>query len=198
MGRFYDARAAYLHTKNRISLNIFGGTKIGRRGPKPGDGGRPPKPLAEKLMNGNPGKRKLKVLKSFPDLECEVCPPPKEYLSAEQRDGNKLQADLIFKSVWDWINDRGCQQKVSPELIEHYSVSCARHIQCEKIISQYGLLAKNIQGNAIVSPYVEISHMYLKSANSFWLQINSIIRENCSVEYKGDFSNDLMTKLLNS
>ena len=34
---------------------------MGQRGPKPGSGGRPKKPIAEKIAAGNPGKRKLKV-----------------------------------------------------------------------------------------------------------------------------------------
>ena len=35
---------------------------MGLRGPRPGTGGRPRKSLAEKVTEGNPGKRKLKVL----------------------------------------------------------------------------------------------------------------------------------------
>jgi len=38
---------------------------MGRRGPAAGQGGRPPKPLADKVLEGNPGKRKLTVVE-FP------------------------------------------------------------------------------------------------------------------------------------
>lgn len=57
---------------------------MGKRGPAPGMGGRPPKPLAEKVLDGNPGKRKLMVV-AFPNAaefqgeECRsqapCCPP---------------------------------------------------------------------------------------------------------------------------
>lgn len=35
---------------------------MGKRGPSPGTGGRPSKPLADKIAEGNPGKRPLKVM----------------------------------------------------------------------------------------------------------------------------------------
>ena len=35
---------------------------MGKRGPQPGSGGRPKKPLAEKIADGNPGKRTLTVI----------------------------------------------------------------------------------------------------------------------------------------
>ena len=35
---------------------------MGQRGPKPGSGGRPKKPIADKIASGNPGKRPLTVI----------------------------------------------------------------------------------------------------------------------------------------
>ena len=40
---------------------------MGKRGPQPGSGGRPKKPLAEKIADGNPGKRALTVI-DFEDI----------------------------------------------------------------------------------------------------------------------------------
>ena len=55
---------------------------MGLRGPQPGTGGRPRKSLAEKVTEGNPGKRKLKVL-DFEQIATEPegvdMPPPKEF-----------------------------------------------------------------------------------------------------------------------
>lgn len=42
---------------------------MGKRGPKPGSGGRPRKALSEKIIEGNPGRRPLKILKNIPELE---------------------------------------------------------------------------------------------------------------------------------
>ena len=52
--------------------------------------------------------------------------------------------------------------------MEHYAVSAARLIQCEQAISNYGFIAKNAQGGAIVSPYVTAAHDYMKQANRLW------------------------------
>lgn len=55
---------------------------MGKRGPMPGTGGRPPKALAEKIGAGNPGKRPLMVM-GAPEaaaLECVEMPAPKDYM----------------------------------------------------------------------------------------------------------------------
>ena len=53
---------------------------MGQRGPKPGTGGRPKKPIADKIADGNPGKRPLTVIDfkdSAADLEGQDMPKPK-------------------------------------------------------------------------------------------------------------------------
>lgn len=172
---------------------------MGKRGPQPGSGGRPPKPLSEKLLEGNPGKRKLKVLKSFQALEAGSPPEPRDYLSAQEKDGSTFKAAEYFVAVWRWLDERGVAQHVSPELIEHYSLAAARHEQCEHVLSSYGMLAKNGNGGAVISPYVEISLMYLKYANAFWNQISQIVKENCSETFKPvNSSDDMMSLILSS
>lgn len=74
------------------------------------------KPLAEKLMEGNPGHQKLRVLGfgDLPDMDAVDMPEPHEMLSAEQRDGSVLQARNIYEETWMWISARGCAKLVSP------------------------------------------------------------------------------------
>lgn len=170
---------------------------MGSRGPQPGTGGRPRKALSEKLLDGNPGKRNIRVLKNYTDLEGVEMPNPKDYLLDDQKDGRAFEAQAIYESVWKWLNDRQCAQLVSPELIEHYALSAARLIQCEHAISTYGFLARNSQGNAITSPYIPIAQMYMKQANSVWSMIYAIIKENCSTDYSGATpQDDMMERLL--
>ena len=74
---------------------------MGQRGPKPGSGGRPKKPIAEKIAAGNPGKRKLTVIdfdNKAADLDGETMPKPSEFLSATQKDGAQLCAVEIYES----------------------------------------------------------------------------------------------------
>ena len=66
---------------------------MGRRGPATGQGGRPPKPLADKVLEGNLGKRKLTVVE-FPgasDFHGVNMPQPREMLSACWGDGPRLK-----------------------------------------------------------------------------------------------------------
>ncbi len=65
---------------------------MGKRGPMPGTGGRPPKPLAEKIAAGNPGKRPLMVM-GAPEaatLECVEMPAPKDYMREKQKNGGEF------------------------------------------------------------------------------------------------------------
>jgi len=94
--------------------------------------------LAEKVTEGNPGKRKLKVLdfeKIATEPEGVEMPPPKEFLSAAQRDGSTLSASELYEEAWKWLERRGCAELVSPDLLERYAVSAARWIHCEEAVS---------------------------------------------------------------
>lgn len=171
---------------------------MGQRGPKPGSGGRPRKALSDKIADGNSG-RPITVLAPVAELQGSDMPEIKEYLSEEQKIGIDLEADLIFKYVYEWLKEWKCEKFVSPEIIEHYALADARHIQAEKLISHTGFLAKHpTTGAPIQSPYVSISHSYLKQANAYLAIIQQIVRENCSEEFKGySDADDMMADLLN-
>lgn len=174
---------------------------MGQRGPKPGAGGRPKKPIVDKIADGNPGKRSLTVIDfkdSTADLEGQAMPKPSEFLSAKQKDGSTLYAAEIFENTWEWLSERGCAAIVSPQLIERYAMSSARWIQCETVTSNLGFLAKHpTTGAAIQSPYVAIADKYMTQANRLWSEIHQIVRENCTGEYTGASpQDDVMERLL--
>ena len=174
---------------------------MGQRGPKPGSGGRPKKALADKIADGNPGKRPLTVIDfkdSTADLEGHDMPKPSEFLSAKQKDGTELQAVEIYRNTWEWLSVRGCAAIISPQLIERFAMASARWIQCEMITSQLGFLAKHpTTGAAIQSPYVAIANTYMTQANRLWSEIFQIVRENCTSEYTGaNPQDDVMERLL--
>lgn len=173
---------------------------MGKRGPAPGMGGRPSKPLAEKLLDGNPGKRSLTVIefKDAAELEGREMPPPRAMLSAQQKDGKPFAAKEIYEASWLWLKERGCSANVSPQLLERYAMSSARWIQCETAISDYGLLAKHpTTGNAIQSPYVAMAHNYMNQTNRLWGEIIQLVKENCAGDYSGrNPQDDVMERLL--
>ena len=174
---------------------------MGQRGPKPGTGGRPKKPIADKIADGNPGKRPLTVIDfkdSAADLEGQPMPKPSEFLSAKQKDGSTLCAAEIYENVWKWLSDRGCAAIISPQLIERFAMASARWIQCEEAVTEYGFLAKHpTTGNAIQSPYVAMSQNFMSQTNRLWMEIFQIVKENCTSEYSGATpQDDVMERLL--
>ena len=175
---------------------------MGRRGPAPGRGGRPPKPLAEKVLDGNPGKRKLTVVEfpSASELQGAEMPQPSAMLSAVQKDGTILQAGEIYKATWNWLDKRGCALLVSPQVLERYSMMAARWIHCEEIITKTGYLAKHpTTGSAIQSPYVAMSQNYMAQTNRLWFEIYQIVKENCAADYTGaNPQDDVMERLLSA
>jgi hypothetical protein len=173
---------------------------MGQRGPSPGTGGRPKKPLTKKIAEGNPGKRRLTVIdfESVVDLEGQPMPKPSAMLSATQKDGKTLTAADVYESTWKWLEERKCAALVSPQLLERYAMSVARWIQCEEAVTEYGFLAKHpTTGNAIQSPYVAMSQNYMTQTNRLWMEIYQIVKENCSAEYSGGTpQDDVMEQLL--
>jgi hypothetical protein len=169
------------------------------RGGKRVGAGRPKKPLAEKIMEGNPGKRKLEVL-SFPESsEIAEFPSPPQYLKdASRADGNWPGASEIYEKVSAWLETTGCLQLISPDHITEYSLLKARWLECEAMNAKHGLLAKHpVSGQPIASPYVRMGIDYLKAADSAWSKIWSVVSENSKKDYRWNNPNeDVMEALL--
>ncbi len=173
---------------------------MGQRGPMKGTGGRPPKALSEKIANGNPGGRKLKILdmRETADISGVEMPEPKEYMKAKQKNGTDLCAEEVYTETWEWLKARGCEQLVNPQIIRQYAMSVSRWVQCEEATTQFGFLAKHpTTGQAISSPYVAMSQNFMKQTNQQWNQIYQIVKEHCTVDYGGTSpQDDMMERLL--
>lgn len=166
-----------------------------RGGARPGTGPKP-KALTEKLSAGKSGV--VIDLPTAPDLEGAEMPPIKDYMKSKQKNGVDLCAEEVFKETWDWLTKVGCTEYVNVQLVNQYSMSVARQIQCEEAISEFGFLAKHpTTGNAIASPYVSMLGQFTKQANQAWFQIYQIVKENCTVDYGGrNPQDDIMERLL--
>lgn len=178
-------------------LTLRGGQRINQTG-------RPRKSLSSKVKSGNPGHRKLKVLDVNDPLEpAEIegvdMPNIKEYLFEVQRDGKPFIAGEIYKETYKWLELTGCETLVQPHLLEQYSVSLARWIQCSEMITKYGVIAKHpTTGAPIQSPYVNVANQFMKAANLMWMQIYQVVKENSTVDLRSsDPRDDMMEKLLN-
>ena len=174
--------------------NGHGGARIGA--------GQKKKPLADKLLDGNPGKRKLTVIdfSDTADLTGEAMPPPRDFLAARQKNGKELLAAEVYRATWAWLRERGCASLIPAQLLEQYAMAISRWIQCEEAITEYGFLAKHpTTGNAIPSPYVAMSQSFGKQANNLWYQIYQVVKENCASDFKGATPHDdMMERLLSA
>lgn len=182
------------------------GTYRGGRRIRAGD---KPAPAAEKIAKG---QKPLIIRNDIPDLEPEELdavdlpegavlqgadmPKPDEYLSAKQKNGKPLGADVIYKETWLWLKKRHCENLVNKRLIESYAQNFARYIQCEDAISTYGLLGKHpTTGGVISSPFVQMASQFQKAANLIWMEIYDIVKQNCTEEFTEN-PNDMMEQLL--
>lgn len=169
------------------------------RGGKRINSGRKKKPLAEKILDGNPGRKPLQVM-DFPDgssLVGELIAP--EFLAeAAKGDGNWPGADKIFNNVTMWLERTGCLAMISPELITDYSLLKARWLECEAMVMRHGLLARHpITKQPIATPFVRMGIDYLKAADVSWSRIWDVVSQNSLKDYRsGTPNDDVMERLL--
>ena len=179
------------------------GTNRGGRRVRAGD---KPDALADKIARGKAAQvMDLPItdldgtddLGPVADLTGTDMPHPSDYLSAKQRDGEPLGADIIFNETIRWLKERGCDRLVNPRLVESYSEAFARYIQCSEAVSNYGLLGKHPTTKApIASPFVQMILSFQKQANLLWYEIFDIVKQNCTTAYEGSPQDDAMEKLL--
>lgn len=159
-----------------------GGSRIGS--------GRKSKSFDEKVIEGKFAFVPAEVEKDF------TPPEPKEYISGEQKMGGESCAKEIYRYVYCFLKAYGCETAVSAQLVESYSQMVSRHIQCERILSETGFLAKHpTTGEPVTTPFVKMSLDFLKAANQLWYQIYQVLKENSG---RGAIpsSNDMMENLL--
>ena len=164
------------------------------RGGKRLGAGRKPKPLAEKIQEGNSAMAlALTNDDPFDGPEIEEI---KAFLSEEQKTGDLYGAE-IFDQMVAWLRKRECAHLVSPLLLEQYSMAMARWIQLERMNSRLGFISKHpTTGAPITSPLVTMAQAYLKQANLLFQQIFAIVSENCREPVTGNPQDDLMERLL--
>lgn len=177
-----------------------------RGGSRPG-AGRPKKPLADKIIEGNPGKRELtklkfhgveksgpgfdknsKVQKSKPGAAFRL----PSYLDMVAKEGGDVlpPASEIYKMLADWIAGAGCLEFVAPSLIEDFAFLRRAYLECEYMNRKLGRIASGKR-----SPYVNMALDYQKAMMSVYNQIWLIVSQNCETKYEG--KNEFLEMLKN-
>lgn len=182
--------------------------KDGRGGRRVRAGGKP-EPLVDKIQKGKPAQ----IMEFRPEVDLEGVddygevadipgediPQPDKYLSAQQRDGKPLGADVLYLETMRWLKERGCAKLVNHRLVESYAEAFARYIQCSEAISTFGMIGKHPTTNApIASPFVQMALSYQKQANLLWYEIFDIVKQNSTTAFDGSPQDDAMEMLLRS
>jgi hypothetical protein len=165
-----------------------------RGGARPG-AGRPKKPLADKLLEGNPGKRTLTVLKFDGKTGNTGKPGPENskksnaakpkiptYLDVAAKEGGDVlpQASEIYATLSDWIADAGCSEFVAPNLVEDFAFLRRGYLECEFMNRKLGRIMLNKR-----SPYVTMALDYQKAMMAVYGQIWLIVAQNSATKYEG-------------
>ena len=162
---------------------------MGKRGPKPGTGGRPRKPLAEKIIEGNPGKRELTKLqipsqgeKAQSKSKSKPMAGLPSYLDMVAKEGGDALPSVggIYTILTDWIEGAGCGNLVSPNLIEDFAFLRRGYLECEYMNRKLGRIASGKR-----SPYVNMAIDYHKQMMVVYNQIWVIVSRNCEEKVEG-------------
>lgn len=167
-----------------------------RGGARPG-AGRPKKPLADKILEGNPGKRELTKLKFKSDKNSNAEKSEKSktptYIDMVAKEGGDVlpQASEIFAALTDYIARAGCTEFVTNNLVEDFAFLRRAYLECEWMNRKMGRIA-----NGRRSPYVNMALDYHKSMMQVYNQIWLIIKDNSEekLESKNEFLELLKSK----
>jgi hypothetical protein len=161
---------------------------MSRGGYRPG-AGRPRKPLADKILEGNPGKRELKKVgletgkekaskKSNSKPKTAKRKPKKaknvEFLENSKDCGISVPTvSEVYKSFSEWLDEIKCKDFVAPNLIEDFAINRSAYFECE-----YQCRAKGRVVRGKRSPYVQFAIDYNKRAMAIYSEIWRVISEN--------------------
>lgn len=109
--------------------------------------GRKPKPTALKLIEGNPGKRKITGREPKPPKTQPTCP---SHLSAT--------AKTEWKRLAVMLNEIGLLTQIDRTVLAAYCQAYARWVEAERKLAETPPLLKTPAGYVQVSPWITISN----------------------------------------
>ncbi len=149
--------------------------------------GRKPKPTAQKILEGNPGKRKLNTNEPKPAKKAPTCP---KWLDEEaKREWRRLSKHL--ESI-------GVLTEVDMTAFAGYCQAYSRWKEAEEFVSKHGAIIKTPSGYWQQVPQVAIAHKYLTLMKTFCQEfgLTPSSRSRISSEGSDDTPDDMMEALL--
>jgi hypothetical protein len=115
-----------------------------------------------------------------------------EMASKEGGDNLPSAAD-IYRQTLAWVQDAGCERFVPGQLIEDFAFTRRSYLEAEYMNKKLGRAMKD--GKA--SPYVRAAMEYLKATTTLYREIQSIVAQNATSDFRGNKPNEFL-KLLQS
>ena len=153
--------------------------------------GRKPKPTALKVLEGNPGQRRLNVYEPKPTSEIQVPDCPDWLIPEAALEWNRLAGPLIQMGVLT-----GADMAAFAGYCQNY----ARWKEAEEHLTEEGPAFEDSKGKVQHSPYLRVSEAarrdMLRFASEFGLTPSSRSRIVATTDPGENFSGDPMEALL--
>ena len=146
---------------------------MGKRGPAKGHGGRPRKSVSDKLLEGNPGKRAIRVINNTDINICDDIDIIPKTLSLQG-------ADIYVRTV-AYLRRVKCENIVNPMLIEQFALNRQRWLEVETLMDKWEL----------DTDIPKISELYQNQMRKTWDEIFEIVNDNCTEKIDLDCEDDL-------
>ena len=160
--------------------------------------GRKPKPLAERLAEGNRGHRPLKQVQLKGASVNGKRPKPPAFLEiTTQNKANKYGSAIdFFEEIVDWLEPTGCMHLIPPTLIAQYALAKYFLIDVGELVGKMGVInykSKSRNGAGTggrgadeleITPAAKGFSEYLKNVTESWDQIYAIVRDNSTTLIK--------------
>jgi len=166
-----------------------------RGGARPG-AGRKPKPLSQRLAEGNRGHRPLKQVQLKGAEKNGKRPKPPLFLEiSTQNKANKYGSAVdFFEEIVDWLEPTGCMHLIPPTLIAQYALAKYFLIDVGELVGKMGVINYKSKGRASpmgkggdeleVTAAAKGFSEYLKNVTESWNQIYAIVRDNSTAIIK--------------
>lgn len=158
--------------------------------------GRKPKPLAQKLAEGNPGKRALKKVE-FMNATYDPSEPPEYLLGFEKRTGSPvgITPTDIYKRVIAYLEPSECLHLIPEELIENWVMANYHVKQAYHELSFSQNVVQNAKGDLVTAEFLDVTLKLQKRAEEAWKPIWEIVSRN-SERTLGNPDTELLMSIL--
>jgi hypothetical protein len=138
--------------------------------------GRPPKPLSEKMSDGNPGNRQLRKL-DFGNPDRPIIAPTYLALLNKGIPGLPSPEEIFYQTV-EHLEPSGCLPLIPLQLLTDYAVATHYLVLAQYELSGTAIVAKNEKSQLTVTSFADAMLKMQKNCAQAWQPIWDIVQRN--------------------